>query len=170
VDDHLLNIFQGELETQCQFILLGAKQVNAALKSYEQRIVWFGLQGILVSAANASKLLWGSRKEPVLEARRPLRESVHVADDSPLSSRKLRNDFEHFDERLERWFAESESHGYLGRNIGPPDAILIEDKAPADQFGHFDPSTGIVTFWERSRSLNEVVKEADRILQILKAR
>jgi len=76
MNDRLLDIFQSELEIQCEFVLLGAVQVNAAGPARQVGQVWFGLQGILVSAANASKLLWGSRKEKVFEARRSLRESV----------------------------------------------------------------------------------------------
>ena len=73
MDGHQLRIFQGELGTQCDFILLGANQVNTALAARQSTELWFALQGMLVSAANASQLLWGSREEEVLEARRPLR-------------------------------------------------------------------------------------------------
>ena len=170
MNGHLLRIFQLELETQCKFIILGAQAVNEGLAERRANSdqVWFGLQGILVSAANASKLLWGSRAEPVLETRRPLRESVSVTDDSPLSSRRLRNDFEHFDERLEDWFGASEDHIYIGRAIGPKGSIVsIRGKEPEQLFGQFDPTTATVAFWERSVIVNDVVAEAERILSIL---
>jgi hypothetical protein len=121
VDEYLLEIFQDELHTQCQFIVIGARLANANLgppgTKGNLRAVWFALQGLLVAASNASKLLWGSRQEPLLEARRPLRESVGVDDSSPLSSRRVRNDFEHFDERLEVRFGGGKRGRYLGRNI-----------------------------------------------------
>jgi hypothetical protein len=169
MDKHLLSIFQSELKTQCEFIVIGAQVVNANLGPQgNSQAVWFGLQGILISASNASKILWGSRQDPVLEARRPLRESVSVDDSSPLSSRKLRNDFEHFDERLEEWFETSENHIYLGRNIGPPNMIVLSGASPTDQFGHFDPTTAIVSFWDHASNLNDVVAEAERIFVRLK--
>jgi hypothetical protein len=165
VDDWLLGIYQAELRTQCEFMVMGARFVDGNLgPGGNGTAVWFGLQGILVAASNASKMFWGSRQEPVIEARRPLRESVAVDDQSPLSSRKVRNDFEHFDERLEDWFATSSNHNYLGRNIGPPDMIVIADQVPTDHFGHFDPSTAIVSFWENSADLRAIVAEAERIL------
>lgn len=172
MDDHLLRIFQGELRTQCQFIIIGAQIVNSNLPRTDPAtkqitgsggVVWFGLQGILISASNASKLLWGSRQEPVVEARRPLRESVEIDDSSPLSSRRLRNDFEHFDERVEEWSGKSRDRNYIGRVIGPPGMIVVNDRDPTDKFGHFDPSTATVTFWERSADLNAIVAEAERI-------
>jgi hypothetical protein len=168
VDDHLLKIFQTELGTQCEFILIGGRQVNAYLEVRQSQPIWFALQGMLVSAANASKLLWGSRTEEALEVRRQLRESVGVTDESPLSSRRLRNDFEHFDERLERWFGQSQDHNYIGRNIGDPEGIVVVGRGvPDDKFGHFDPSTTIVSFWEQSASLRDIVSEAERIIAVL---
>ena len=164
MDDKLLSIFQDELGNQCEFILIGGRQVNACLQQNGPTdLIWFALQGMLVSAANASKLLWGSRTEDALKARRQLRESVGVTDDSPFSSRRVRNDFEHFDERLEAYFESAQGHVYFGRNIGPPDAFKVDGQVP-QQFGHFDPSTTIVSFWERSVSLQRVVAEAERVM------
>lgn len=60
MEDHLLRIFQAELETQCKFVLMGAHQVDSALEQNAIDGVWFGLQSILISASNASKLLWGA--------------------------------------------------------------------------------------------------------------
>jgi len=170
LDEQLLRIFQSELRTQCEFIVIGGRQLDAFFHAEQEGdsiVVWFAIQGMLVSAANASKLLWGSKAEPVLQARRLLRESVGVTDDSPLSSRQLRNDFEHFDERLEDWFAASANHIYIGRAIGPPNLVAVGDQAPDDQFGHYDPSTSVVSFWERSVLLSQIFNEAKRILSIL---
>lgn len=171
MDGHLLSTFQSELRAQCEFILIGGRQVNAHLEERQPtQPIWFALQGMLVSAANASKLLWGSRTEEALEARRELRESVGVTDASPLSSRRLRNDFEHFDERLEEWFDKSRDHIYIGRLIGDPDGIIVDGwGVPEDKFGHFDPSSTLVSFWERSACLQDIVSEAERIITALQA-
>src|SRR4051794_11293316 len=158
MDDSLLEIFQSELATQCTFIVRGAHLVNEALKTGDGDMVWFALQGLLISASNASKLLWGSRTEAALEARRALRESVEVDVDSPLSSRKVRNDFEHFDERLERWF-EGGGHIDIGRNIAPLGAFQVGGGEPEQQFGRFDQSTATVFFWENAAELNPIVAE-----------
>lgn len=168
MEKQLLRIFQLELQTQCEFILLGGRQVNGCLKMRQPtQVIWFALQGMLVSAANASKLLWGSRSEEAVEARRQLRESVGVTDDSSLSSRHIRNDFEHFDERLEDWFNSSRDHIYIGRVIGDPDGFIVNGGTPDDKFGHFDPSTTIISFWGRSVALQEIVVEAERVLAAL---
>jgi hypothetical protein len=173
VEGYLLSIFQIELEMQCKFVLRGARQVNAAIRDQpEAEVAWFGLQSILISASNASKLLWGAgrtdaERAHLNKARAPLRVSAGVEDDSPLNDRRVRNSFEHFDERLDRWFKKSESHIYVGRNIGPPDMVVIGDKPAEDHFGHYDPATTIVSFWDRSVEVGPIVLEVEKILRVL---
>ncbi len=175
MDDRLLWIFQAELKTQCEFVVIGAQIANANLTGERPhtRAIWFGLQGVLISASNASKLLWGTGRtdkevEQRAEERRPLRESVQVDDSSPLKSRRIRNSFEHFDERLMAWFGErGEKNPYLGRNISEPGGIVVGAEPTPDHFGHFDPSTCVLTFWEESVELNPLVAEAERILDCL---
>ena len=104
MDDHLLTVFKVELKTQCEQASVAAGQLGAALESRSSEI-WSALQNILTPAGNASKLLWGTRGSEQADQRRPLRDLVGVTDDSPLKSRDVRNAFEHFDERIERWHA-----------------------------------------------------------------
>lgn len=124
---------------------------------------WLALQSIVVSAANLSKLLWGSRgKAEALRA--PLRASLEVGSDSCLRSPDLRNDFEHFDERIERWFATSEKRDFFGRSIGQRDKFLYDGDDP--WFGHYDPTTGVLSFWANAANIVEIFQEAPRILPI----
>jgi hypothetical protein len=172
VDQHLLEIFQYELGTQCKFIVIGGSIVDQQTHSENTDVdaVWFALQGMLISAANASKLLWGSKSSEDLLARKELRESVEVDEQSAFYSRKLRNDFEHFDERLEVWFEANAHHMYLGRNIGRLATLIAPAPKPGDIFGHFDPEAATVSFWERSTELIPLASEAERILQIFERR
>src|SRR5262245_31514648 len=85
-----------------------------AMAAYEQKRaaaydrLWYAVQGFLVAAGNISKLLWPSDK-PIFPERGPeIRAGLRVEDDSQLKARTLRNHFEHFDERLERWAASPE--------------------------------------------------------------
>ena len=47
-----------------------------------------------------------------------LRDSLSVADDSPLRDRSFRDQFEHFDERLDRRVRSSEDSDYADSNVG----------------------------------------------------
>jgi hypothetical protein len=165
MDTFVLRIFQSEVELQCKFILTATHELNAALLTMNGDEIWKQLQVVLVASANLSKMFWGSSGKKQAE-RAALRESLQVGNDSPLRDPDLRNDFEHFDERLEDWFSESEHRNFVGRNIGPENMIVFGDQAPPDRFQHFDPATGTVTFWDHSVSINDVVNEAARILPL----
>jgi hypothetical protein len=164
VDKHVLSIFQFEVEFQCKCVLAAADMVDAQLAAGNGDGVWFALQSLLIAAANLSKLFWGSGGSRE-DARLDLRQSVGVEDDSPLRDPKLRNDFEHFDERVEDWFGTSQRHNFMGRNIGPHSAVVgIDEK---DRFQWYDPSTGVVTFWTRSVALPLLMAEVRRILPVV---
>ena len=55
--------------------------------------------------------------------RKELRESVEVTDKSQLHNVGMRNNFEHFDERLDRWWNDSSRHNYTDLNVMPRAAI-----------------------------------------------
>lgn len=172
MDTFVLRIFQREVELQCKFVLASVNELNSALVLRGHDDVWRQLQTILTASANLSKMFWGSgRTEAEREAkeaeREPLRDSLGVGDESPLRDRGLRNDFEHFDERVEKWFASSEHRNYMGRSIGPPNMIV--GLATGDRFQQFDHTTGSVAFWDHEVSLNAIVAEVQRILPLAQA-
>jgi hypothetical protein len=166
LEEEILEILQSEVEFQCKCVLIAAGLLSeqfapgTADEDFDAEIVWFALQSVLIASANLSKLFWGSRGKKEAE-RLDLRLSLSVADDSPLRDPDLRNDFEHFDTRVEDWFRDSESHNFAGRNIGRLSAITGIDVK--DRFQWFDDSTGIVTFWTHSVALPLVLAEVQRI-------
>lgn len=123
--------------------------------------IWFAIQNLLLAAGNLSRLLWGASTAQA-SSREELRQSLSVTDDSPLRDRRLRNHFEHFDHKLEVWYGKSEHKTYVGRNVGPMN--MVQGPDPAERFHHYDPSTGLATFWDQSLSLPQVVSEIERIL------
>jgi hypothetical protein len=154
-----------------QEFILRAEKIRSATKEERaldlSRRTWFALQAILSAAANLSKLLWGSGRNPEAEERRAaLRESLEVGDDSPLKSPRVRNQFEHIDEKLDGL----EGRPYAGRTIGPIDSPFLDVGEPKFRFGHWDPETGVVTFWDYSISILEIVAEVERIHAIVRPR
>jgi len=125
---------------------------------------WASVQYLLTSTANISKSLWGQSGKLRVE-REPLRRSLEVPDDSPLEATDLRNDLEHIDERLDRWYARSTSHNYIDANIGPAGSIV--GIARANIFRHYDPATGVVTFWGRDYSIPAIVEALNTLRPIV---
>lgn len=166
METFVLRILQRQVDLQCKAVAGATAELDRALPNRDVDGIFIALQGILVAAANLSKLLWssGGRKEA---ERTRLRESLGVADDSPLRDPDLRNDFEHFDERVERWFQSSTHRNYVGRFVGPYSAVA--GFATGDRFQHFDPESGVVTFWDHSVQLKDVLAEVKRILPLAQA-
>lgn len=174
MDAMLLTLFAGELRTQCEQAAVAREQLGVAMRERDVHAVWAALQNILVTAGNASKLLWGSRgNDEKLASRRPLRDLAGVCDGSPLRPRSVRNAFEHIDERIEDWFRETDTMVYSSRCVGISMAgSMISDGKPVEvqHFGFFDPETGILTFWNHSVSIPDLLTAMDGILSRLRER
>ena len=134
--------------------------LNKAVKRQQPKEAFFALQNLLVSTANIAKALWwqGGR---MAEDRKPLRDSIGVSDNSPLRCLDMRNNFEHFDERLDRWHARAR-HVYVDSYIGDPNLMGCFDKE--DVFRSYDPAKKALMFWGQEFNVQDITDEVSRIL------
>lgn len=161
MDLMLLRVFQLQVSLQCQFVQRAAHDLDAALTQHDIEAVFYAIQNLLQAAANISKALWG-QKGKFAEQRKPVRDSMGVDDASPLKPVSMRNKFEHFDERLDLWWKESQHHNYMDLNVASTDSIRGLDNI--DMFRTFDPATANVIFWGERFNIQELVDEVLRIL------
>ena len=177
----VLRIFQREVERQCKFALMAAKDLNSALQAGDMDRIWYSVQAFLVAAGNVSKLCWPSLprvlklKWHVLKKRRlewrkslkergtELRKSLSVHRRSPLTPRKFRNHFEHFDERLQKWATSSERRNFADSNVGPPNMIVGPD--PGDYLRNFNATNFAVTFRGEVFELEPVIDAIQELWQ-----
>lgn len=159
-----LRVFQKQLLDQCKFLLMAAEGVNAGLKNKDPREILFNIQNLLNAGANISKMLWGQKGKHAV-SRKPLRDSIGVSDASPLREVTMRNHFEHMDERIDRWWAESAHHNFLDKMIAPKNSI--HGPAPIDMFRMFDPTTCDVVFWGQDFNVQALVDEVQKIIPAL---
>jgi len=135
------SVFVRELDRQCKLAKLAAQGIDLALQSKSDILtgpaaamqdrqselpqldtrLWFEIQNLLVALANISKILWPPDK--TAERGAALRLTLAVPDTSPLSRRIMRNHFEHFSERLERWAAAADTRNIIDTNTCPAGAI-----------------------------------------------
>lgn len=162
----LLRAFQRQVADQCKVVLTGVQMINAGLQSGDQDTLWVGVQVGITGAGNISKALWGQGAK-MTEARKPLRQSLAIAENSPLRFVSMRNHFEHYDERLDRWWQDSPNHNMLDRMIGPPSAVVGLDDL--DRFRVYDNTTHDLVFWGERFNVQAIATEADRILPIAEA-
>lgn len=157
----VLYLFQLEVELQCRVGLMAYADLRVALQEClipsfgfldtETTVrVWGSLQAFLGAAANVSKLLWCGeehlRKYPEVSRRREqLRASLLIDDTSPLQDRTLRNDFEHFDARLDEWIAGSDHIDPIDLFLGSPSLLTAQGQERRNLVRVFDPDTETVT-------------------------
>jgi hypothetical protein len=158
----LLRVFQRQVEFQLEALLNAHDRLVEALRDTEMAEIWFSVETLLSAAANVSKALWG-QGSAVNAARQPLRDSLEVTDKSPLSERRMRNHFEHYDDRLDEWWAKSPTHNIADMNVMAVGAL--DDRLTI--FRQLDPDTMEVVFWGDTFSIPEIVDEALRILPIV---
>jgi hypothetical protein len=125
---------------------------------------WFCVQNLLVAAANVWKLLWGSDKKKEI-ARQPLRDLLRVPDTSPLYHERMRNDWEHLDDRIDTWWRQSDTHSIFEGFGWEPDAAT----APIDRFRRYDPSTDRVSFRDKELDMRAVVEAVQELLPRIRA-
>ncbi len=165
MDTFHLRIFQSQVLDQCHFVLMAAADVNRGLNAKSTQIVLYGIQNLLNAGANISKMLWG-QKGKFSDQRMRLRESIGIADDSPLRNVNMRNNFEHMDERIDRWWAQSKARNHVDKVIGPKNSTILGVE-PTDMFRMFDPTTAEVIFWGEEFNLQSLVGEVERIMPLL---
>lgn len=166
MDLMLLRLFQQQTLEQCTYILAAANQLDNRISAgaYDD-VFWRELQNFVVSTANVSKLLWGQAGK-LAKKRKALRDSIKVEDSSPLRPTTMRNHFEHIDERLDKWWAESSSHNHADQSVGPP--AMIAGLKEIELFRGYDPATGTARFWGDTYNLLKIVEEVNRIYPLLR--
>ncbi len=117
---------------------------------------WSAIQSILVAVANVSKILWPQRKT-YAERGKILRTLLNVDDSNLLADRKLRNHFEHYDERIEKWFENNCSAVYIDSRVDPFESIWGCN--PANFHRGYNPITQTLTFRGESVDLAAVRSE-----------
>lgn len=154
MDPRLLRVFQDQVWTQTRYFLIAWTQHEEALRRNDLLLVWYCVENMLNATANIAKALWGSggkRNDP----RQRLRESLGIADASPLRITTMRNHFQHFDERIDRWWKQSTQHNYVDMNIG----FSVQGVDARDVFRTYFPQTGEVRFGGETFDLRAIHTE-----------
>jgi hypothetical protein len=164
-------LFRDQIELQCEAIVAAAEELEAVLaedgppwnQDWNSR-VWIAVESMMGATARVSKALWGQRMNRA-EQRQSLRKGLRVPDGSVFADVAMRDHFEHFDERLERWWSEEGRDRHADRQVLPEAEWPITDDS--NLFRQFDPETWVLFFWGDRFNMREVVVEAKRLLEAL---
>lgn len=156
-------VFIGEIVLQIKIAQRAADRLTTVGGPYDPIEVLSLIQLILMAAANVSKILWPPYKK--YKARGEyLRKLLVVNEGNILSDRTLRNHFEHYDERIDEWFANCPSKVYMDLEIGPIKSPFgNEPRLFINKHRWYDPSTKILLFRGEPINLAEVLNELEKI-------
>ncbi len=148
-----------DISTQCHFALLAWRQLDVSHVP-DIDTVFVAVHSFLAHTANASKLL--TAKDIESDKRTNTVGGVlGVPDTSIIHSRTLRNDFEHYDERLQTWLTKKGANVNVGDyNIGPKNAISIPGLV---YVRHYDPTSKTFTFVDDDHDLSVLVEEVKAV-------
>jgi len=168
MEERVRRIFLSEAGWQCNFALIAVGDLKQALQTQDEERIWYSLHAFLVAAGNISKLLWPGRnktpRKPKVQGRpqipkrgEELRAHLSIPKDSPMVARRVRNHFEHLDERLEAWAAQPQTGLYGTPWVGPP-RDLFKDDTVKHFFRNFDKRTFTLTFCGEVYELRPIIK------------
>ncbi len=150
-------VFIGEIALQSRIAQRASERLKETHNNFDTLEVWCSIQSILVAAGNVSKILWPSKKNKVRGER--LRQILNVEKDNPLSERKFRNHFEHYDERIEDWFNNSSSAVYSDLAMNP----ALRGNFHSNFHRGCNSFNNTLVFRDETLDLNQILKALEEI-------
>lgn len=155
-------ILVGEIVLQCKIAQRAIKRLYTTHEKFDNIETWCSIQTILVTTGNISKILWPTKKEYKLRGER-LRQLLKVEKDSPLSSRKFRNHFEHYDERVEEYFGNASGGVYVDLSMNPHLNSGIFGNPPTYTHRGYNTFNNTVVFRNEILDFNELFEALENV-------
>lgn len=159
-------ILTGEIVLQSQIAHRAAERLRATHETFDNVETWCSIQSILVATANVSKILWPNHKYK--KRGEQLRQLLKVEKDNPLSSRKFRNRFEHYDELVDEWFENSSQGVYVDLAMNPSLRTGIFDM-PLNTHRGYNSFNNSVVFRNETLYLDELLTALENLVNNCKS-
>jgi len=168
-----MELFRLELRKQTEFALMAINDLDYIITNItngdftcNMSRAWYSIQAFLVATANVSKIFWPDPKKSKYQTRGlALRKEYKITEDSALNTKKMRNVFEHYDEKLDD-FKNKHGKGYWDSNIGPIN--MIGNATASDYMRHYDPTEQTIIFRGMIYKIQPAVHELIRINQLIR--
>lgn len=170
--DFVMKIYEQEISTRDKWIKENIDRLNQAINESSASITISYAISIINHAILVFRLIdleaitaRDSEKEKAKERAKILHERNPKLPKPPASLREIRNDFEHFESRLDQWATSTNPNYYIDLNIG--EGIYAPEANTKDNFRSLVGSELI--FWNNSVNLQEVVDWVSQIDAIISA-
>lgn len=169
-------VFHGYIGTECAFALHAFNRINETVEKLRApypseeltQQFWYSIGAFLTSYGNISKAFYppspprdGKLSKFIVNKRgQELKAILGLDEPSLFADREMRNDFEHFDERIDEWFYLSKDHRLVDSSIVPES--LLTQYSPEDTLRNyvlrdFVEGKYVLKFTTREVDLNDVV-------------
>ncbi len=155
-ESFLVYIMGIELDRQRRHLLRANRHMRRALRQGDHEAALFYLDALVRCAGAISRILWPSVAKYKPRGRR-LRKLFRVGKRSPFVQREVRNAFEHFDEKVEKWLGSGETV-VIDSNIGSKSAFVGQHTLR--HLRHLDPTAMTVSFLDESVRIDPLVRAA----------
>ncbi|MBB6110292.1 hypothetical protein SAMN05421821_10699 [Mucilaginibacter lappiensis] len=160
-------ILIGEIVLQSKIAKRAAERLRTAHENFDHVETWCSIQSILVAAGNVSKVLWPSDKYKIRGQK--LRQILKIEKNNPLSVRKFRNHFEHYDERIEDYFECNTQGAYIDLAMNPSLTSGIFGDVPLKTHRGYNSFNNTLVFRDETLDLNEILIALDNVLNNCKS-
>ncbi len=153
-------VFISEIVLQIKIAEKAEKRLPTDPGNFDDIEVWCSIQSILGAAGNVSKILWPQLNKSK-ERGTQLRKLLGIPDRNILADRKFRNHFEHYDDRIEKWFEVRPTGPYVDLAFNPFKPMPWE--LPKFYHRAYNQIERILTFRNETLDLKEVMKSLQEI-------
>ena len=147
------------LQDQCISVRLANTDLKRWIRLKDLDRTWYSLRGLLYSVACISKTFW-PRSRSYTDRGKELRLRYGIPDDSPIQSRKMRNQMDHFDECFQKWMKGHPGFSRGGINWGTKSMLPLQNP----QLGFLDCPTMTVVFLGKTWMIDSVVRAVSKLL------
>lgn len=148
-------ILISEIVLQTKIAFKASERLQITHEHFDDVETWCSIQSILVAAGNVSKILFPNAKYKLRGER--LRQILNVEKNNPLSSRKFRNHFEHYDERIEEWFSNISGGVYDDLSMNPHLNMGVFGVVPNFTHRGYNSFNNTVVFRDEILDLNQLL-------------
>jgi len=164
----------------CKLCMISTVRFNYAMAHQDDCDPFDHITALINHSAAVSRMFWPPGSPNKLSKARSkargdyLRNSVGVEDDHSVRQRKLRDHFEHYDERLDEWAESSFNRSIILKMIGSRELIQGPYIGDGDIIHHFNPENRTYYFRGEAFNIQQIVdgvedigrKIVDRLCQI----
>lgn len=148
--------FISEIIFQTKIISHAVERLNK-IDEEDYISTWSSIQSILISSGNISKILWPIEKHE--KRGKHLRMLLKIDNDDILKSRKFRNVFEHYDEKIDNIFQKNDLSTYIDFAMNPSLNSSIRSRCHRG----YNTFNNTLMIHGEILNLKEIVKEVNKI-------